>query len=60
MINLICGLIAIVVSSLFIGGLAYSIYDNTGDIAFPIIAGLVLLMIYKGAYDEIKSGPDHT
>ena len=60
MINLICGLIAIVIASLFIGGLAWSIYDNTEDIAFPIIAALVLLMIYKGAWDEIKSGPDHT
>ncbi|KHF26039.1 hypothetical protein JV46_14050 [Solemya velum gill symbiont] len=59
MTNYICGLIAIVISSLFIGGLAYSIWDNTESIAFPVIAILVLLMIYRSSYDEIKDGPDN-
>ena len=59
-INLLSGVLAVIGATLFIGGLAWSIYDNTEDIAFPIIAILVLLMVYKGAYDEIRSGPDHT
>lgn len=60
MINLFCGLIALTIISLFIGGLAYSIWDNTDSIAFPVISAVVLLMVFKSAYDEIKSGPDHT
>jgi hypothetical protein len=59
MINLLCGAIAIIGISLFVGGLAYSIWDNTGSIAFPIIAILVLLMAYKSAFDEFVSGPNH-
>ena len=60
MINFICGLLAMVILSLFIGGLAYSIWDNTGSIEFPIIVAVVLVLAYKGFIDEIRSGVDHT
>ncbi len=60
MINFICGLLAMVILSLFIGGLAYSIWDNTGSIAFPIIVAIVLVMAYRGFIEEIKHGADHT
>ncbi|MCK4795085.1 MAG: hypothetical protein KAV87_65755 [Desulfobacteraceae bacterium] len=60
MINFICGLISVIIFSLFAGGLAYSIWDNTGSIAFPVIVALVLIMAYVGFSDEVKSGPDHT
>ena len=60
MINLICGLLAMVIITLFLGGLGHSIWDNTGSIAFPIIVLLVLIMAYKGFIEELKSGPDHT
>lgn len=60
MINLICGLLAMVLITLFLGGLGHSIWDNTGSIAFPIIVLLVLIMAYKGFIEELKSGPDHT
>jgi len=60
MSNLICGLVAMVIITLFLGGLGHSIWDNTGSIAFPIIVLLVLIMAYKGFIEELKSGPDHT
>lgn len=60
MINFICGLIGMIILSLFIGGLAYSIWDNTGSIVFPIIVGLVLAMAYRGFIEEIISGVDNT
>lgn len=60
MINFICGLLAMVILSMFIGGLAYSIWDNTGSIAFPVIVAIVLVMAYRGFIEEIKSGVDHT
>lgn len=60
MINFICGLIGVSILSLFIGGLAYSIWDNTGSIAFPIIVGIVLVMAFVGFIEEVKSGADHT
>jgi len=60
MINFICGLLAMVILSLFIGGLAYSIWDNTESIVFPIIVGIVLVMAYKAFIDELRRGPDHT
>lgn len=55
MINKLCGLIAMVILSLFIGGLAVSIWKNTESIAFPIIVGIVLIMAYVSFYDEAKS-----
>jgi hypothetical protein len=60
MINIICGLLAMIMITLFLGGLGHSIWDNTGSIAFPIIVILVLIMAYKGFIEEVKSGPDHT
>ncbi|MES9935319.1 MAG: hypothetical protein ABW082_04720 [Sedimenticola sp.] len=60
MINTICGLLAVIMFTLFAGGLAYSIWENTESIAFPIIVGLVLLMVYVGFVEEAKSGADHT
>lgn len=58
MINKICGLVAMIVLTLFIGGLAYSIWENTESIAFTIIVGAVLLMAYVSYYDEIKADPN--
>jgi len=55
MINLLCGLVAMVIFSFFIGGLAYSIFDNTGSIAFPIIVVIVLLLAYASLIEEIRS-----
>ena len=60
MVNLLCGVFAMVVLTLFLGGLAYSIWDNTESIAFPIIVGAVLVMAFVGFIDELRSGPDHT
>jgi len=60
MINIICGLLALITFTLFVGGLGYSIWESTGFFAFPTIVAIVLAMAYKGFYDEIKSGPDHT
>jgi hypothetical protein len=60
MINILCGSLAMVILSLFLGGLAYSIWDNTESIAFPIIVAVVLLMAFVAFIDEIRSGPDHT
>lgn len=55
MINFICGLLGTVVLSMFIGGLAYSIWDNTGSIAFPIIVGAVLIMAYTDFLQSLFS-----
>ena len=53
MINLLSGLVAMIVFSLFTGGLAVSIYRNTGSIAFPIIVVLVLLMAYATWIEQL-------
>lgn len=55
MINKICGLLAMIVLSLFLGGLAYSIWENTESIAFPIIVAIVLIMAYVSFLDEVTS-----
>jgi len=55
MINLLCGLIAMIILSFFIGGLAYSIFENTDSIAFPVIVVIVLVMAYASLVEEIKS-----
>ena len=55
MINLLCGLISMIIFSIFIGGLAYSIFENTGSIAFPIIVAIVLLLAYASLIEEIRS-----
>lgn len=53
MINLLCGLVAMIILSLFAGGLAVSIYQNTGSIAFPIIVVLVLVMAYATWIEQL-------
>lgn len=60
MVNFITGLIAIILITSFAGGLAYSIWENTESIAFPIIVGLVLIMAYVGFIEEVRKGADHT
>ncbi len=60
MTNFICGLVGVTLFTLFAGGLAHSIWDNTGSIAFPLIVGLVLVMVYAGFIQEVRHGTDHT
>lgn len=55
MINLLCGLVAMAILTLFIGGLSFSIYENTDSIAFPMIVVIVLVMAYVSLYDELRS-----
>jgi len=55
MVNFICGLIAMVIVTLFLGGLAYSIWENTESIAFPIIVGAVLIMAYTDFLQSLFS-----
>ncbi len=59
MINKICGAIAITAISLFLIGLAHSIWVNTESVAYPILSAIVLLLAYKSAYDEFFSGPNN-
>ncbi len=59
MSNIISAIIALTVITSLLVGLAYSIWENTDDIAFPVIVAIILVMIYRSAYDEIKSGPNH-
>jgi len=59
MSNLISAALSLIVITAFLGGLAYSIWENTDDIAFPVIIAIILAMVYKSAYDEITSGPNH-
>ena len=58
MIRIVSGILAMILISLFLGGLAYSIWDNTGSIAFPIIVGIVMVMVYAGFIEELRSGDD--
>jgi len=55
MMNLLCGLIGMGILTFFIGGLSFSIYDNTGSIAFPIIVAVVLVMAYVSLFDEVRT-----
>ena len=55
MINMLCGLVAMAILTLFIGGLSFSIYENTDSLAFPIIVVIVLVMAYVSLYDELSS-----
>ena len=57
-IRWLCAAAALVVLVLFIGGLAYSIWDNTESIAFPIIVGIVLLMAFAAFLGDLRSGKD--
>ena len=55
MSNIISAILALGIITAFLGGLAYSIWDNTDDIAFPIIVAIILAMAYRSAYDELKN-----
>ena len=55
MSNIIPAILSLAVITAFLGGLAYSIWENTEDIAFPVIVGIILAMVYRSAYDEFKS-----
>lgn len=56
MLKILCGLVAVVIVSLFVGGLAYSIWEGTGSIAFPVIAGAVLMMVYVDYWQFVRKG----
>lgn len=60
MTRILTGLLSMVVITLFLGGLAYSIWENTESIAFPIIVGLVLIMVYAAFIQELLYRDDHT
>lgn len=59
-INIICGLLGIITFTLFVGGLAHSIWESTGRFAFPILVAIVLGLAYAAFIGELKSGPDNT
>jgi len=56
MVNLICGLFAVVIVTLFLGGLAESIWHSTNSLAFPIITAIVLIAIFVDFWQGVKSG----
>ncbi len=60
MVNIICGALGIITFSLFVGGLAHSIWESTGRFAFPVIVAIVLIMAFAALIGELKSGIDHT
>ncbi len=59
MSTIISAILSLTVITAFLGGLAYSIWENTESIAFPVIVAIILAMVYRSAYDEIKSGPNN-
>ena len=60
MMRILSGILATIVITMFLGGLAYSIWDNTGSVAFPIIVAVVLVMAYVSFFDELRSGGDNS
>ncbi|MGD8644670.1 MAG: hypothetical protein PVI15_10300 [Chromatiales bacterium] len=56
MINTICGILAFAVLAAFLGGLGYSIWENTQSISFPIIVFLILAMALAALLEEIITG----
>lgn len=54
MLNAFNGLVGVIIVSLFIGGLAFSIWEGTGSIAFPIIAVMVLIMIFVDTWQNMR------
>lgn len=60
MMRILSGILATIVITMFLGGLAYSIWDNTGSVAFPIIVAVVLVMAYVSFIDELRSGGDNS
>lgn len=59
-INIICALLGIITFTLFVGGLAQSIWESTARFGFPIIVAIVLGLAYAAVIGEIKSGSDKT
>jgi len=55
MSTIISAILSLIVITAFLGGLAYSIWENTESIAFPVIVAIILAMVYRSAYDEIKN-----
>jgi len=53
-----CGILAIIMLAMFIGGLAYSIWENTESIAFPVIVVVVVVMAAVGIIGDLRSGTD--
>lgn len=54
MLNIFSGLVAAIIVSLFVGGLAHSIWEGTGSIAFPVIAVAVLIMVYVDFWQNFR------
>lgn len=54
MLNIFNGLVGLVIAALFIGGLAHSIWEGTGSIAFPIIAVAVLIMVFVDTWQNAR------
>ena len=52
--HIISGLASVIIVTLFVGGLAVSIWKNTGSIAFPAITAIVLIMIYIDFFYSIR------
>ena len=54
MTNIVNGIIAAVILTLFIGGLAVSIWENTRSVAFSLIVLGVLSAFYVDAWQTLK------
>lgn len=54
MLNLICGLAGVTIVTLFLGGLAHSIWNSTGSLAFPVITVVVLIMVFVDFWDNLR------
>lgn len=54
MLNTFNALVAAIIITLFVGGLAHSIWEGTGSIAFPIIAVVVLIMVFIDAWQNMR------
>ena len=54
MTNIVNGIIAAVILTLFIGGLAVSIWENTRSVAFSLIVLGVLGAFYVDAWQTLK------
>lgn len=52
--NIFVGLVAAIIVTLFVGGLAHSIWEGTGSIAFPVIAVAVLIMVYVDSWQNFR------
>ena len=60
MLNIICSLSGLVIVALFAGGLAHSIWNSTGDFAFPVITLFVLILIFIDFLDSVRAEKDQS